>query len=264
MEPTIININNIKYYNADELKEYDIAFFAKTSKTIRQVIERKNIPKEEYSYFCFNKKENKWKESNKDKPSAKAKLLIKEEWSKQNIPKFNENIKNEYEEAPPILELKEEEKFKDINNKSLDIEVRGERNVNKCYFKGKDIEKVFEVVKFQSNIIRDYSSYVEGEHYKFFITKKSSNGSKNSSKKNMYMTYLGFTKLLFVSRNKNATIFQKWSSKILFTHQLGTKEQRKKLSNKLLGIPVKDAKETFKKSSSSISFFNFFFESEFT
>ena len=100
MEPTIITIDNKNYYNAEDLKEFDISYFAKTNKTIRNIIKNKNIPENQYKYFCFNKKENMWKESDKEKPSPKAKLFIKEKWSKENIPKFNEEIKNEYEEAP--------------------------------------------------------------------------------------------------------------------------------------------------------------------
>lgn len=252
MEPTIITIDKINYYNAEDLKEFDVAFFAKTSKTIRQIIERKKISKENYGYFCFNKKENKWKESNKDKPSVKAKLLIKEKWSKQNIPKFNEKIKNEYEEAPPILELKEEEKFKDVNNKLLDIEVRGERNLEKCYFDANQVSQFLKIVKFQSNTISDSSSYQEEKHYKFFIKKSSCLTGKKSSKKTMYLTYWGLTKLLFGSKNSNCEHFQKWAINILFTHQLGTQEQKQVLSDKLLGKSVKSAIDVFKTSCKSI------------
>ena len=258
MEPTIICVNNKNYYNADELKEFDISYFAKTNKTIRSIIKNKNIPEKEYKYFCFNKKENTWKESDKEKPSPKAKLFIKEKWSKENIPKFNDEIKNEYEEAPPILELKEEEKFKDINNKPLDIEVRGERDEEKCYFKAKDVSKYFEMNSLEETLKDKRNGYLYGEHYKIFIMKTPVTNRKSDSKKinikqTTFLTYVGLVRLLFVSRNKNATKFQKWAIDILFTHQLGTQEQKKKLSNKLLGIPVKDAKETFKKSLSSIS-----------
>ena len=74
MEPTIITIDNKNYYNAEDLKEFDISYFAKTNKTIRNIIKNKNIPEKQYKYFCFNKKENMWKESDKEKPSPKAKL----------------------------------------------------------------------------------------------------------------------------------------------------------------------------------------------
>ena len=252
MEPTIICVNNKNYYNADDLKEFDISYFAKTNKTIRSIIKNKNIPEKQYRYFCFNKKENIWKESDKDKPSPKAKLFIKEKWAKENIPKFNDEIKNEYEEAPPILELKEEEKFKDINNKPLNIEVRGERNIEKCYFDAKQVSQSLEIVKFQSNTVSESSSYEEGKHYKFFIKKSSCSTGKKSSKKIMYLTYWGLTKLLFGSKSSNCEHFQKWAINILFTHQLGKQEEKQILSNKLLGKSVKSAIDVFKTSCKSI------------
>lgn len=199
MEPQLIIIDNETYYNAEELKEFDISFFEKTNKTIRKIIKIKNIPEEEYNYFCFNKKDNKWKISNKDKPSPKSKLFITEEWSKLNIPKFNDEITNDYEEAPDILELNDNEKFKDVDNKPLNIEVRGERNVNKCFFKLKDISINFKLDNLNKVILNKNTEYQEDKHYKYFIIK---NKYKKTSKKEVYLTYLGFLRVLFVSKYK--------------------------------------------------------------
>ena len=48
-----------------------------------------------------------------------------------------------------------------------------------------------------------------------------------------------------MSRNKNAERFQDWATKILFTHHLGTKEQKQELSSKLLGVQTKAVQEVF-------------------
>jgi hypothetical protein len=253
MEPQFIIIDDIYYYNAEELKEFDISFFEKTNKTIRKIIKIKNIPEEEYNYFCFNKKDNKWKISNKNKPSPKAKLFITEKWSKQNIPKFNNELTNNYEEAPDILELNDNEKFKDVDNNPLNIEVRGERNVNKCFFKLKDIIINFNMNRLKDTIEDKNTNYEEKLHYKYFIINNTHKNGKKTSKKVLYLTYLGLIRVLFVSKNPNCENFQKWSINILFTHQLGTNEDKKKLSNKLMGIPVKEACDVFKTSSNSIS-----------
>jgi len=255
MEPQFIIIDDIYYYNAEELKEFDISFFEKTNKTIRKIIKIKNIPEEEYNYFCFNKKDNKWKISNKNKPSPKAKLFITEKWSKQNIPKFNNELTNNYEEAPDILELNDNEKFKDVDNNPLNIEVRGERNVNKCFFNVNDIKKTFEINNLDETLKDKRNCYLYKEHYIIFIIQNPVNNSKSDSKskKQIFLTYTGLIRSLFVSRNKNASKFQKWAINILFTHQLGTNEDKKKLSNKLMGIPVKEACDVFKTSSNSIS-----------
>ena len=253
MEPQLIIIDDLSYYNADELKEFDISFFEKTNKTIRKIIKIKNIPEEEYNYFCFNKKDNKWKISNKNKPSPKAKLFITEKWSKLNIPKFNDEITNDYEEAPDILELNDNEKFKDVDNNPLNIEVRGERNVNKCFFKLKDISIKFNMNRLKDTIEDKNTTYEEKLHYKYFISNNTHKNGKMTSKKVLYLTYLGLIRVLFVSKNPNCEQFQKWAINILFTHQLGTIEDKKKLSNKLMGIPVKEACDVFKTSSNSIS-----------
>jgi len=253
MEPQFIIIDDISYYNAEELKEFDISFFEKTNKTIRKIIKIKNIPEEEYNYFCFNKKDNKWKISNKNKPSPKAKLFITEKWSKLNIPKFNNELTNNYEEAPDILELNDNEKFKDVDNNPLNIEVRGERNVNKCFFKLKDISINFNMNRLKDTIEDKNTNYEEKLHYKYFIINNTHKNGKMTSKKVLYLTYLGIIRVLFVSKNHNCENFQKWAINILFTHQLGTNEDKKKLSNKLMGIPVKEACDVFKTSSNSIS-----------
>jgi hypothetical protein len=183
MEPQLIIIDDFSYYNADELKEFDISFFEKTNKTIRKIIKIKNIPEEEYNYFCFNKKDNKWKISNKNKPSPKAKLFITEKWSKLNIPKFNDEITNDYEEAPDILELNDNEKFKDVDNNPLNIEVRGERNVNKCFFKLKDISINFNMNRLKDTIEDKNTNYEEKLHYKYFIINNTHKNGKMTSKK---------------------------------------------------------------------------------
>ena len=84
----------------------------------------------------------------------KAKLLLKEEWVQTNVPKMNINneLNYEIEPAPPILEIDEHEKFKGSNGKILDIEIRGERNPKKCYFKVSDISKEFEILSLDTTL----------------------------------------------------------------------------------------------------------------
>lgn len=148
-------------------------------------------------------------------------------------------------EAPPILKLKDEEKFKDAEGNVLNIEVRGERYVDKCYFKMKNFKECLDLKNLDKVILNKNTDYEENKHYKYFISKKvklvenNSNKKKEiSNKKEMFLTYLGIVKVLFVSKNYNCEHFQNWAIKILFTHQLGTKEQKQILSHKLLGTPT--------------------------
>jgi hypothetical protein len=60
-------------------------------------------------------------------------------------------------------------------------------------------------------------------------------------------------RFLFASRNKYAECFQDWSSKILFTHQVGTQEQKHTLVKELTGVDVTHAIETLNASASDIA-----------
>jgi hypothetical protein len=55
-------------------------------------------------------------------------------------------------------------------------------------------------------------------------------------KKELFLTYLGMLRYLFVSRNPNAKTFQKWASKILFAIQIGTIEEKQSVGAELFGV----------------------------
>lgn len=71
-------------------------------------------------------------------------------------------------------------------------------------------------------------------------------------KKVLYLTYEGLVRSLYVSKNKNAKKFANWASKVLFTVQMGTKEQKDDLVSKVLGVSARAVKEVFKTSSTTI------------
>jgi hypothetical protein len=105
-------------------------------------------------------------------------------------------------------------------------------------------------------INKEKDGYIEDEHYKYFTTIKNTPGGKNTNKKivkELYLTYEGILRLLYTSRSPNARKFRKWSTEKLFTIQLGSKEQKENLFNKLLGVPTKNTKETLKTHSCNIS-----------
>lgn len=52
-------IMNRKYYSADELKAYSPKFFVGTSKTIRKIIDRKNIDVNDY-VFAYKHQSTDW------------------------------------------------------------------------------------------------------------------------------------------------------------------------------------------------------------
>ena len=60
--------------------------------------------------------------------------------------------KEDVENPPPILELKNSQKFQDIDGTFLQIEIRGERFRNKIYFRSRDVMKRFDMPNLSKTI----------------------------------------------------------------------------------------------------------------
>ena len=168
-----ISLNNNSYYFVDDVKQICPAYFYGCAKTSRMIIEKRNIDINNYIYATFAPKTNKWSVSEKSIKSAK--LLLTCDWVEKNVPKWkNENgidtnaEKLKLEVAPPLLELKDEEKLKDENGNIVEIETRGNKTIDGIYFYGKDIEKMLEINDISSLLKHETSSYITDKHYKKF------------------------------------------------------------------------------------------------
>jgi len=248
--------NNNLYYNSKELFQYNPEFYYGCKSKPRTIIDKKKIPASEYIYA--NLKLNEWKLSSED--CKKAQLLISKEWvdkyyfniseplveridNKETKKRDEENEiveENEIaEKAPTILHLKDEEKFKDFDGNIIEIETRGERYEDKIYFKVKDIMTGFEMPSLNQNISDKEKGYEKNIDYKNFIReiKVPKGEPKTANKKfktTLYLTYEGLLRVLFVSRNKNATIFRKWATNKLFTIQLGSNDEKQKFAYQII------------------------------
>jgi hypothetical protein len=263
IKPTCFKIdmdNDKMYYNSKELFEYIPEFYYGCKTKPRSIIQKKKIPETEFIYA--NLKMNEWKLSSAD--CKKAQLLLSKEWVERNIFKItestqasverlntneNENVNEEEEEeekqrveaieiiekAPPLLHLKNEEKFKDIDENIIEIETRGEKNRNKIYFKVKDIMTGFEMPNLDTTISHKEYGYEKNIDYKtFFIRAKPDSQQSLTIKKCLYLTYEGLLRVLFVSRNKNATNFREWATNKLFTIQMGSNDEKQKVAYQLI------------------------------
>ena len=144
--------------------------------------------------------------------------------------------------APEVLELSKDDMFKDADGNVINIEVRGEREHTKCYFKVKDIMKGFDMPSLQKNINDDKSAHKYNEDYILFNIANSRNSEVS---KEMYLTYNGILRVLFSSHSKNVKRFINWASETLFVHQMGTIEQKQTLSASLLGLQPQTIKDVF-------------------
>eukprot|EP00960_Hanusia_phi_P054102 762540-Hanusia_phi.AAC.2 len=202
-------------YNADELYTYDVLFFFGCSKGPRHILRTKKIPATDY-FFGYNTQSG-WKEC--DKTYSRGKLLLKAEWVLRNVPKMiqptteqeeteagspaalrgpdpQDDCKDEevgsgyrYEEAPPIIKLSEEEMFRDDDGRVFDIEVRGDRTVNGCYFKVIDVARELQMENLKTTIQHKEYGYEQGKHYKTFICRQP------YFKKTTFLTQLGMCKV---------------------------------------------------------------------
>jgi hypothetical protein len=244
-----IKVNNNEYYDGDKIRELHPIYFS-NARNVRETVKKKNISSDNYIFAIYDLTTNTWKKTNGANKKL-DKILFKIEWAKNTIPELadKKDVKHDIEEAPPIINLKEEEIMKDTDGNSLDIEIRGERTVDKSYFKVKDVMKGFEMKHLEKNIVDERSCYSINKDYIFFncvnILFSGKKSKKKTVKKEMFLTYYGLLRVLFASHSEKARKFAKWASEILFTHQFGTLEQKDKLVAKVKGVSYETIQELF-------------------
>ena len=244
MSLTTYTFDNESYYLSNDIKERDGSYFYGCSKSLRLLIGKKNISSDNYVFANYSKRSG-WTMSDKENPPNKAKLFFKKIWAENNVPKMKVNMEEEEDEtyihqAPPIIELRDEEKFRDNNGVVLDIETRGSRDVKNAYFKASDIGKAFGIIKITDTLKHD--SFIKGDDYVSFICQEA-DSSRLLPIKYIFMTYEGVLSLLFKSRASGAKHFLKWATETLFIHQMGTLEQKTGLAKTLIkGLTLEQGK----------------------
>lgn len=247
----IINIDDTEYYLSDYLFEKAL-LYTKGSRNARELIKKKNINENSYIY-ARNNGDN-WEKS--DGTSKKFdKILFACGWANENISELNirdEKIGDKYQMVPKEIELEENEMFQDDEGNKLSIQVVGEREVDKCYFRVKDVGNGFKIKDLNKNILNPNSCHDENKEYIYFYCTTVEKSGKKTIKKEMYLTYLGILRVLFASHSKIASKFIGWATKTLFTAQMGTSESKQKLASKLLGVHALTIKEVFNTSSTNV------------
>ena len=159
-----------------------------------------------------------------------------------------EEEEQEVENAPPLLHLDDGEKFHDAGGNVIEIETRGERHEDKIYFKVKDVSVGFGMPNLNEILLHKEKGYTRGVDYKLMFNHSAlTNGQCQTIKKCLFLTYEGLLRVLFVSRNKNATLFRKWATTKLFTIQMGTRDQKVKLGAEILNTSPRTLKAIFDK-----------------
>jgi prophage antirepressor-like protein len=279
-QPFAIDMTNRLFFNMKDLFDYKPEFFYGCTVKKRLITKKKAIPDTEFVYANFFARTKEWNMS--DESCKKAQLLITKSWVDKyyfrsedavvapapvapiivaSVPlvqeEQKEDIKQEdserkedqevIENAPPILELTDEEKFHDTDGNIIEIETRGEKERGKIYFKVKDVSKSFHMKRLQDIILNNNSNYKINKHYKHFIQNDPKNYGDTTIKKRLYLTYKGLLRVLFASNAERAEKFQDWAEERLFTIQMGTKDAKEVLGTEILNIKIENYRAVFGK-----------------
>jgi hypothetical protein len=251
-EPEYFQYKNKNVYDLDSLVQYDQAYFYGCLKHKRDAVIKKQIPEEHYFYAKMARfacpapsalTKNGWSESNSN--YSRAKILVTEDWAKANVNKLVEKytacklsspislpgprpstsrivkVVKKYREAPDLLKLEEREKFRDNEDNIFEVEVRGVRDEDKIFFKGKDIERVFEMDNLVDNI--SYS-YTKNEDFEIFLLAQDHIVSVN---KNSQIALIGY----FASLPQKILRMPVMSRKHLTISRIGCIMHKKEIKN---------------------------------
>ena len=226
----IVEINGVEYISGDIILK-TAPKYSKGFKTARVLLRMKSVPKDDY-VFAKNCK-GKWILSSG--VSIKFdKVFIKKEYVEQNIPEISgqEDKKEDdsdtkpiiYEKIimPNIIDLRNDEKFKDHRGNIINIETRGERAVDKIFFKVTDVAIKFDQQRLHDTLLNKQGTYTEHNDYEFLYYPPTP-GQKD--KRELFLTYTGFrkyietTKSIIFSKNTKYTM-HKWLSQLFDTTKL--------------------------------------------
>lgn len=256
-----VKINNNEYILADSFLN---TIYSKGCRTTRDMIKQKNISQQNYIFGRFTKSKNTWTISD-GKATAVDKVLLLKSFVDENITKKPAGGNGSVlEEAPAIIQLDDNEKFKDNDGNVLEIETRGEREHDKIYFRVKDVSEGFKIKELRHTIVDERSTYEKSLHYVFFacnvgiIPPVNTIEKKQQNIKEMYVTYNGILKILFTARTGCAEKFMGWATKTLFTVQMGTVTQKEELIGSILGTSARVVKEVFSRDANKLPCIYFF------
>ena len=184
-------------------------------------------------------------------PIPSPSILLVQEEQKEDIKQDDSERKEDkevIENAPPILELTDEEKFHDTDGNIIEIETRGEKERNKILFKVNDVATGFDMPNLDHTLRDMTCNYKINIHYKkYYIRVLGRQAPRTTIKKRLYLTYKGLLRVLFASNAERAEKFQDWAEEKLFTIQMGTTEAKEVLGTEILNIKIENYRAVFGK-----------------
>ena len=118
-------INNIIYYNANDLK--DKSPFVGCSGSNSTFIKKRDLCKDDYAYYKLNGT----KYVKLTRGVKGSVLMVSKDW----VDNYMSDIEEKLEVEPPLLKIPQDDKlFVDDDGNSFKVEIRGTRNHDNCYF----------------------------------------------------------------------------------------------------------------------------------
>jgi hypothetical protein len=142
---------------------------------------------------------------------------------------------------PPIVEISDEESFKDSEGNVLHIEMRGEKTQAGLYMKALDIQNQLGMKQVYHVITNNTSDHEYNTHYVFFSTTVG---------KLLYLTFNGFIKLIMCNRKcKKISHLQVLTS---CTLMFGSQESKEQLAATCIGVSLTQMRSIAKTCSTSL------------
>jgi len=241
----IYKIEGNKYYLADETKKTYPKVF-KGCQNSRALIQKQHLSVN--CYVFARKTSGQWEKSN-GKSYRDDKLFLRCKWFDKKYGEDLSDYENDVPDAPPVIELEDNEKFYDNEDNVIEIEVRGERAHDKCYFRVSDVMEGFGMKSLHINILNIKSGFKKNIHYVYLMI--LGNSSEHKIEK-LFLTYKGLLRVLFTSRKQTVDKFIDWAAKTLFATQMGTHAQKQDVVANVLGISTTNVKAVFSKTAHNI------------
>ena len=198
-------------------------------RTSKNMVTEFSIPKDDY--FVVKKlSDGSYEESTLT--YTRSKVLIKMSWFEAFMADPHQKIKDAPRVAPPLLELTDNDRFVDDDGNVFEVEIRGERHEDDVRFRGRDVERVFEMENLVDDAQKTDSGYVKGEHYEIMLV--GIKYTKGGNNRRLYFTYKGILKIVSRSRSYNISNVTK------FMNTPFMKELQQQSQNMVILMPYKE------------------------
>lgn len=244
----VYRISGKRYYRYEDLHA-QYPELTRGCRTRDQFIKKHSLKKDRYTYARF--KNDVWIPS-LGKSCRVDKFFIR----KQQVDTRMLGSIDRADLRPDLITLSDEDSFFDSDGNVLHVEVVGERDVDQCFFKLKDVAQVFGMTNLVATVTNEQrDGYQEIIHYRRFsyTVIACKDNSVRVTKTDFYLTYLGVLRAIITTRSRPAESFVSWATKTLFTAQMGTKKDREILGSKIMRLDLNAIKQLGKATSGCIS-----------